>query len=234
MMRRQSTLFIALLASAGLLMSVTQPARAADGEQLSAAMKAADDRNNELRERLKREREERRAEAERQAQENKASAPSVEQAQFEAPKPVNRRDTARIEAERKALAAERKALEAERKAKEAERRAKEAMAKAEEAERQRLAMEAEQRAKEEALKAQAMAELQMKQQQQMQAAAAAKAKAKIDEACIDPVGTAEEIARLCGGPAPSKSPATAVATKKDGPATAGAPAAGGNLSTVRK
>lgn len=227
MMRRQSTLFIALLASAGLLMSVTQPARAADGEQLSAAMKAADDRNNELRERLKREREERRAEAERQAQENKASAPSVEQAQFEAPKPVNRRDTARIEAERRAL-------EAERRAKEAERRAKEAMAKAEEAERQRLAMEAEQRAKEEALKAQAMAELQMKQQQQMQAAAAAKAKAKIDEACIDPVGTAEEIARLCGGPAPSKSPATAVATKKDGPATAGAPAAGGNLSTVRK
>lgn len=217
MKRRNSHLFLALLASAGIMISFSQPAGASDGEQLSAAMKAADERNNELRERLKREREERRAEAERQAQENKASAP-VEQVRVqEAPKPVVRRDTARIDAERKAA-------EAERKARDAERRAQEAMARAEEAERQRLAMEAEQRAREEALKAQALAELQKKQQMQMQAAAP-KPKPKIDDACLDPVGTAEEIARLCGGAPPSSAPATAVAGKKDGSATAAAPAA---------
>ncbi len=223
MKRSPPPFLLVLLASAGMFLSAVQPASAGDGEQLSAAMKAADERNNELRERLKREREERRAEADRLAQENKANTP-VEQPQAqEAQKPVIRRDTARIDAERKAL-------EAERKAREAERRAQEAMARAEEAERQRLAMEEEQRAKEEAIKA-AVQEALKKQQAQI---AAAKAKAKVDDACIDPVGTPEEIARLCGGPAPAAPAAKAVAGKKDGPGTAAAPAGGGSVSSARK
>lgn len=216
MERRQIPILMVALVSAGLAAFTVTPVLADERGNMEAAMRAADDRNNELRERIKREREERRAEAERLAQENKANEP--EQAKIpEPPKPAVRSDAINTEAERKAREAERKALDAERKARDAERRAQEALDRAEEAERQRLAMETEQRTKEEAIKAAVQAALQKQQAQ----AAAAKAKAKIDDACLDPVGTEEEIARLCGGGL-SAQPAPIPTPKKEAPPAAAA------------